>query len=132
MAAAERIEADQRGKELKSVIEGLADLESRFLKHLDLLNKGILTEREFTTANESFRSQKAALEDRQRVLEHWIGEQRDKVSAAARIPGAIKTFVEDMQALDPRLQKAHLQTILKTAHVHRDGDIELEFRSKSP
>ena len=132
MAAAERKEAEQKEKELKSVTRGLADVESQFLKHLDLLKRGILNEQEFTTANESLRSKKAALEERQRVLDDWIGEQRDKVSAAERIPGAIKTFVEDMQALDPRLQKAHLQTILKAAHVHRDGNIELEFRSKLP
>jgi hypothetical protein len=31
--------------------------------------------------------------------------------------------------MEPRIQKAHLQTILKAAHVYRDDRIELEFRS---
>jgi len=39
----------------------------------------------------------------------------------------IKPFLEDFQHMDPRVQKAHLQTILKAAHVSRDK-IELEFR----
>ena len=44
-----------------------------------------------------------------------------------RVPGLIKTFLEDFQVMDPRLRKSHLQTILKAAHVSRDT-IELEFR----
>ena len=43
-------------------------------------------------------------------------------------PDAIKTFLEDFQGLEPRIQKAHLQTILKAAHVYRDGTIDIEFR----
>jgi hypothetical protein len=39
----------------------------------------------------------------------------------------IKTFLEDFHIMEPRVQKAHLQTILKAAHVSRDK-IELEFR----
>ena len=44
-----------------------------------------------------------------------------------RVPGLIKTFLEDFQAMDPRVRKSHLQTILKAAHISRDT-IELEFR----
>jgi hypothetical protein len=39
----------------------------------------------------------------------------------------IKTFLEDFYIMEPRVQKAHLQTILKAAYVSRDK-IELEFR----
>jgi hypothetical protein len=45
-----------------------------------------------------------------------------------RIPTAIKTFEEAFNSLEPRQQKAQLQTILKAAHIYKDGKIELEFR----
>ena len=32
--------------------------------------------------------------------------------------------------MDIRQQKAQLQTILKAAHIYRDGRIELEFREQ--
>ncbi len=45
-----------------------------------------------------------------------------------RLPGAIGSFLEDIQQMDIRWQKAQLQTILKAAHIYRDGKVELEFR----
>jgi hypothetical protein len=45
-----------------------------------------------------------------------------------RVPKVIKSFMEAFQSLEPRQQKAQLQTILKAAHVYKDGRIELEFR----
>jgi Ca2+-binding EF-hand superfamily protein len=42
----------------------------------------------------------------------------------------IKTFEEAFHSLELRQQKAQLQTILKAAHVYKDGKIELEFRSE--
>jgi hypothetical protein len=45
-----------------------------------------------------------------------------------RIPTEIKTFLHDFQGLDIRVQKAHLQTILKADYIHRDRRIEVEFR----
>ena len=128
MAAAERKEMDRNDKELRRVERGLTDLEAQFSKHLDLLRRGVLNEGEFTKANGSIRSDRAALETRRQELEQWIGTQRDKVAAAERIPVEIKSFLEDMQGIEPRLQKAQLQTILKRAHVYREGRIELEFR----
>jgi len=47
---------------------------------------------------------------------------------AERIPIEIKSFLEDFEGLDFRIQKAHLQTILKSVYVHRDRKIEVEFR----
>ncbi len=41
----------------------------------------------------------------------------------------IRAFLEDFQALEQRLRLALLRTILETAHIHRDGRIELEFRT---
>jgi hypothetical protein len=47
-------------------------------------------------------------------------------------PRVIKTFVEEaFENLEPRLQKAQLQTILKTAQIYKDGRIDLEFRGES-
>jgi hypothetical protein len=51
-----------------------------------------------------------------------------QASLVEQVPAKIKTFVEDLQGLDPRQRKAQLQTILKTARIYRDGRIELEFR----
>ena len=45
-----------------------------------------------------------------------------------KVPKAITTFEEAFQNLETREQKAQLQTILKAAHVYKDGKIELEFR----
>ena len=41
-----------------------------------------------------------------------------------------KTFIEDFEAMEPRVRKSHLQTILKSAHV-RGNSKELEFRSQA-
>jgi hypothetical protein len=48
-----------------------------------------------------------------------------------RVPKAILAFEEAFQGLEPRRQKAQLQTILKAAHIYKDGKIELEFRDES-
>ena len=57
----------------------------------------------------------------------WVDEPKDRAQTRDRMPGLIKTFFEDFGAMDPRLRKSHLQTILKAAHISRDT-IELEFR----
>jgi len=44
-----------------------------------------------------------------------------------RVPGLIKTFLEDFETMGLRLRKSLLQTILKAAHVRRDAT-ELEIR----
>ena len=48
MEAAERREVEKREAELDEVTRGLDELESQFLKHLDLLKRDVLTEEEFT------------------------------------------------------------------------------------
>ena len=47
-----------------------------------------------------------------------------------RVSKVIKTFVDAFQSLEPRQQKAQLQTILEAATVYEDGKIELEFRGE--
>ena len=39
-----------------------------------------------------------------------MNDQKTKVSSAERIPIEIKSFLEDFEGLDIRIQKAHLQT----------------------
>jgi len=93
-----------------------------------LLKRGVLSEAELSKANEVARSQSTALEARREELARWIQEQRTRFSTAERLPGAIRSFLEDFESLDVRHQKAQLQAILKSAYVFRDERIELEFR----
>ena len=129
MEAAERKEFEQNETELREVTKSLADLEGQFLKHLDLIKRGILNEKEFIKANESIRSQKEAVEARQIELVQWLDDQQGKVSASERMPQAIGSFVEDFGRLEVRAAKAQLQTMLKSIHIYRDNTLELEFRS---
>lgn len=55
------------------------------------------------------------------------GEHHSSLETQDNVPELITTFLEGFEAMDPRLRKAHLQTILKAAHITR-GNIELEFR----
>ena len=53
--------SEQKQAELEAVSKALADLEGQFLQHLDLLKRGVLSEAEFTKANEVAKSQSTAL-----------------------------------------------------------------------
>jgi len=61
-----------------------------------------------------------------------LNQARASEDLIKRIPTAIKTFEEAFHSLEPRQQKAQLQTILKATHIYKDGKIELEFRDKLP
>ena len=87
----------------------------------------MLNEQEFVKANNMARGQQSAFQESKEILARWIEEQAGREQAIERVPGMIKTFLEDFRDMEPRVQKAHLQTILKAAHVRRDK-IELEFR----
>ncbi|MCH8192029.1 MAG: hypothetical protein IIC80_11845 [Chloroflexi bacterium] len=69
------------------------------------------------------------MRSRKADLEEEVQRQQDQAAMVNRVPALVRSFLKDFEALDIRRQKAHLQTILKAAHVHRDGRIELEFRS---
>jgi len=132
LAAAEREELVQREAELRDVEKRLSGLEAQFLHRLDdLLKRGILTEQEFTRANESARMQLSSLETRKEELTTQLNQERSRVSLAEKVPQLVMNFMESFQAMDVRQQKAQLQTILKAAHVYRDGRIELEFRGET-
>jgi hypothetical protein len=115
--------------ELKSVEKRLVELESQFLTQLDgLLKRKVLTEQEFAKANEKTRNEKADLEVRKEELSKLLSQARASEDLIKKIPTAIKTFEEAFTSLETRQQKAQLQTILKAAHIYKDGKIELEFR----
>ena len=84
---------------------------------------------EFAKANTAAREEAAALEERRVTLVARLVQERDRAAMVAKVPTQIGAFIEDFQNLDPRLQKAQLQTILKAVHVWNDGRIELEFRA---
>lgn len=125
--AAGQEELARREAELKAVERGLARIDAQFGQNLDYLRRGILNEPEFVKANNMARGQAAGLAERKETLARWVDEQKEKERTRDRLPGLIRTFLEDYQSMDPRLQKAQLQTILRAAHVRRDT-IELEFR----
>jgi site-specific DNA recombinase len=129
LEAADREEITKREARLRDIEKQLADSESGFLKRLDdLLKRKILSETEFDRANQAERERNARLEATRAELRAWLDKERDRTSLAERLPQSIGTFLEAFETLDPRQQKAHLQTILRAAHVYRDGRIELEFR----
>ena len=127
MNAAQRRDMETKHSELRDTRKGLTELEHQFMRHLDLLEREILTEQELLKADESIRTQKVALETRQQELDAWLKDQEHKSLAAERVPGAIRSFIDDLEGADVRVQKAHLQTILKAAYIKRD-EIEIEFR----
>ena len=129
VAAADRKELERCEAELRDVEKRLVDLEAQFLQRLDdLLKRRILTEQEFGRANEAAREQAKGLKTRKTELTSWLRQERARSSLVEQVPRAVKTFIEAFQTMDTRQQKAQLQTILKAAHVYRDGRIELEFR----
>ena len=128
LAAVQTRELADKEAELAGAELALGKLEGQFLQHLDPLQRKVISESEFVKANESARIQAGALEARRDELKSWVGEQRERVSAAERLPGAIGSFLEDFQGMEVRQQKAQLQTILKAAYVNKDKTIELEFR----
>jgi hypothetical protein len=129
LVAAERKELERHETELVDVERRLADLDVQFMRRLDdLLKRGILSEEEFGRANETAREQKRELEAHKAELSHWLKQEHSKAALIGNMPRQIKSFLEAFEQLDPRQQKAQLQTLLKSVHVYRDGRIELEFR----
>ena len=128
LVAAESEEIKQRETELRNVEKRLVDSELQFLQHLDFLKRGLINEQEFKRANEASREKINADEAKKAELTTWLNRERSMASRAERLPGEIKAFTEAFQAMDPRRQKAHLQTILKAAYIYRDGRTELKFR----
>ena len=92
------------------------------------MKRDVLNEEEFRKANEARREERTRLEARRAPLSEWLAQQHDRQEAVGSLPGRVRSFLKDFQQLDVQRAKALLQTILKAAHVYRDGRIELEFR----
>jgi site-specific DNA recombinase len=132
LAASEKQDSERYEAELKGVDKRLAKFDTQFLAKLDdLLKRKVLTETEFSKANEADRSQKEELEAKRDELLRQLKRARASEAMVQRVPRAIKTFLEAFQSLEPRQQKAQLQTILKAANIYNDGKIELEFRDEN-
>jgi len=70
------------------------------------------------------------LTGRQTELTDFVAQQHDRQEAASALPVRVRSFLRDFQSLDVRRAKALLQTILESAHVFRDGTIELSSGSE--
>ena len=122
-------EFEKHEKEIHQVEKRLADYDSKFLSRLDdLLKREVLSEQEFAQANQTARAEKAMLEARSTELEELLNKERSRTFLAELLPKSIHSFLEAFEGMDIRQQKVHLQSILKAAHLYRDGRIELEFR----
>ena len=106
----------------------LAEVEADFAKNLDLLKREVLNEEEFNKVNVARRDERVRLTERQVELTAWVEQQHDRQETVSTLPVRVRSFLKDFQSLDVRRAKALLQTILATAHVSRDGTIELGFR----
>ena len=84
------------------------------------------------TPNETRPDERARLTGRQTELTEWLEQQHERQETVGSLPRRVRSFLEDVQAMDTRRAKALLQTILSAAHVYRDGRIELEFRGQRP
>ena len=126
--SADQAELTARETELKDIELALADLDSQFTQNLGFMRRGVLNEQEFVKANNLAREQVSALQTQKGSLAEWVDQQKEREQTTERVPGMVKTFIEDFQAMEPRVRKSHLQTILKSAHVRRNS-IELEFRT---
>jgi hypothetical protein len=115
-------------QELSQATARLSELETGMLNDLDRLDRKIITEAEYTKRAEVRRQEQSALQAHKAKLEASIAAQRDREAQAKAVPVRVSSFLEDFQGMDVVNAKAILQTILKAAHVWRDGRIELEFR----
>ena len=105
----------------------LADVEADFAKNLELLKRDVLNEEEFNSSNVARRDERARLTGGQAELTAWFTQQHDRQAVVTALPSRVRPFLKDFQSLDVRRAKALLQTILESAHVRRDGSIELRF-----
>ena len=116
--------ADER-KRLERELKALND---DFAQNLALLKKGVLDEADFTRANASRRTDRAALEKRigELAMQQQRASQREKL--IAELPKRVAGFVEAFESMDPHAAKGLLQTLLQAVHVWKDRRVEIEFR----
>jgi DNA invertase Pin-like site-specific DNA recombinase len=123
-------ETDNRDEaELTRVITRLAELERGFLNDLDRVDRAVMTEAEYLKRQEVRRREQEELQPRKAELEAAVAAQKDIEAQAAAVPVKVRSFMEDFRDMEVPQAKAVLQSIIKAAHVFKDGRIELEFRS---
>jgi site-specific DNA recombinase len=103
-------------------------LEDDFLANFDMLKKGIIEEDEFRAANDARRDERKSAQARVNELTDRLATEDAATSGAEALPGRVGTFLQDIQHLDVRENKARLQSLLKAVHVFTDMRIEIEFR----
>ncbi len=87
-----------------------------------------MNEEEFGVDNTQRRDERAETEINLASLRDEISSAESAKENTAALPSQIKSFMKSFQELDVRKAKAILQTILESAHVWREGKIELKFR----
>ena len=115
-------------RELKRLEKKLIGLDSDFQKNLEYLKKGLLNEEEFGAANVQRRDERAKTEIRLAELREVLTKAETARESTSALSGQIGSFLESFESLEVRKAKAILQTILESAHIWRDGKIELKFR----
>jgi site-specific DNA recombinase len=128
LEATEVQETDRLQAELKGIEARLGELDRQFLADMERLDRGVINEAEFGRRNTARRQEVVGMESRKTELTSKLEAERGKAAQLERVPVEVKTFLEAFQGMEVRQAKAQLQTILKAAHVYRDGRIELEFR----
>ena len=122
-------ETDNRDEaELTRVNARLAELERGFLNDLDRVDREIMTESEYLKRQEIRRQEQEGLQPRKAELEASVAAQQDMEAQAAAVPVKVRSFMEDFRDMEVPQAKAFLQSIIKAAHVFKDGRIELTFR----
>ena len=123
-------ETDNRDEaELTRVNARLAELERGFLNDLDRVDREIMTESEYLKRQEVRRQEQEELQPRKAELEASVAALKDMEAQADAVPVKVRSFMEDFRDMEVPQAKAVLQSIIKAAHVFKDGRIELEFRS---
>lgn len=118
----------RKKRELKKLEKRLVGLESDFHKNLEYLKKNLLNEEEFGAANMKHRDLRAKTEIKLASLRDDIKIAESAKESVSALPIQIKSFMKSFEQLEVRKAKAILQTILESAHIWRDGKIELKFR----
>jgi site-specific DNA recombinase len=118
----------QREKELEAIEKRIRQLEELLLKDIDRLDRGVLTEAEFTLISQTRRAEVAKLEASKEESARRLQEASNREKLVERVPVEVRSFLEDFRELDVRQQKARLQSLIKTVLFHTDGRLDIEFR----
>lgn len=129
LSESSRSDSVRNNRELNRLEKKLIGLDTDFQKNLEYLKSGLLNEEEFGVANVQRRDDRARTEIRLSELRETLEKAEAARESTSVLPGQVDTFLKSFEFLDVPKAKAILQTILESAHIWRDGKIELKFRS---